>query len=153
MCTGILLRTACHAQCAKLDVHSRPLYCLAVRSGTLVLASTRRGGDSTIASTRLAMRTTTRIGLRLYAAIAFAVALFGAAASSPANVQAHTQQHDALPDCDPGSELCEARITYYATSSHVSVVGHAIEDCNGNYTLTYGYATPYARARYFPCPG
>ncbi len=85
---------------------------------------------------------------RSYLAVAFAVAVLGAAVSSPAP----TQQQNALPDCDPGFEFCEARITYYANSSHVSVVGKAIEDCNGDFTVTYGYTTQYASARYFPCP-
>lgn len=85
------------------------------------------------------------------AKLALTAALLGIAVSSPVPVQARVQQQNAIPGCDPGWQTCYILTTYYTSSSHTSITGRSTTDCNGEITITSGYATSYASSRYFFC--
>lgn len=94
---------------------------------------------------------------RRYALLAVAAALVGATASLPAPAAARAagtasaagaqKQH-----CDPSYQYCEIYYTYYTDYHRTVVTGYGHKDCDGNVTVTSGYATSWWYYEAFPCP-
>jgi hypothetical protein len=96
------------------------------------------------------MRSITKNGSRLYAALALAAALVGAAVSAPAPAAAGTRNAEFT--CDPSYELCDIQYLYYSNANKTTQVGYAEDPCDSGYTLIWGYATAYVTKRVFYCP-
>ena len=88
------------------------------------------------------IRTVTRHKL----AAALAAALLGASLAAPASAPA------AKLGCDPSFENCSTNYVFYSSPARAEIVGTGILDCNGSYSTTSGYATPYFDEHYMHCP-
>ncbi|HEX2076488.1 MAG TPA: hypothetical protein VHG08_02230 [Longimicrobium sp.] len=79
-------------------------------------------------------------------AAALATALLGASLAAPASAPA------AKLGCDPNTEECSTNYIFYSSPTKVEIVGTGTLDCNGSYSTTSGYATPYFDEHYMHCP-
>lgn len=80
-------------------------------------------------------------------------ALFAGTLALPASAPAATAPEMKVPAARTcSSQTTQTLYNFYSNSTYTTIVGRAHLDCDGVYTVTEGYETPYVRTKTFECP-